>query len=1077
MTLGYGEDTREYLLGPDDEQTRIVPQCPVLAIQIDGVEVRALIDTGSQVSAVSESFYSANIGRFSKCPTLPLVGVTVTSATEKKATKVSRQFYANVHLQQVEEASTILVVPKLTVDCIIGIDILSRLKTKIDLENYELIFADPCNPTRTHRLRFTNPPSVEEQSTPMRHMIKNNCNEELVTDTEIEAKVASTLWSTEKERSTFIQLLKKHRRVFDKKPGRLTTYEHDLKVIPHNSFQAHSYPIPIAYRDSVDAEINRMLALGVIQRSKSPYCNPILVVIKKDNSVRLCLDARRINEILQPDNEQMETPEILFQECTGMPFISSLDLTSSFWQIPLTQRSRKYTAFTHRGKCYEFCVTPFGLRTSTASLVRGLQPVLSGLNNIINFVDDLLCMSETFEQHLEDLDDLFTRFHEHGLTINLNKSSFFRSEVKFLGHILTPKGIKPDPDKVKAIHEYPSPRNIKQLRGFFGLVNYYSKFTSRHASATVPLLDLIRKGVKWKWGEAEEMYFKNIKELFCNEVILRYPDKNRPFYIETDASEYALGAVLCQKDDSGEMGVLQFASRTLKGAEIGYFTTEKELLAIVWALQKFRSYILGSKVITTTDHAALTFLKECKLAHARLTRWTLAIQDYDMEVRHCPGEKNIVADTLSRPANPDIRENKQEVVIAALACGVTTELEALLTNLAEIQRRDASTNEIISSLENKIEVRNYQLKKEILYKNIGDTLRAVIPKQEVGKIITACHEMYGHAGAKKCYMIMRDDFYCKNLYRLTRVLIRTCESCQKNKVYTKGSFAEARSILPERPGDLVSLDFYGPLPTARYRMKHVLAIIDVFSKLIRLYPLQSATADATIRCLTNDYIPRFGKPKAALSDQGTQFTGEKWKNALEKLNIQRILTSIRHPQANPVERTNRELSRFFRTFLKTKHTAWTEYLTTIESCINEMHHETTGCIPILLHTGKQPEKPWEHLLRKPADLSTAVISQEDWIKLAQKNMRERRGKQTSEFNSKHRQTKYAVGDRVLVKALNVSNPEKKLIAKFMQLYEGPYEVQKVVWESSYIVKNIHNDKVRGQYHTRDIRPYYEPVRQ
>ena len=305
--------------------------------------------------------------------------------------------------------------------------------------------------------------------------------------------------------------------------------------------------------------------------------------------------------------------------------MSSLDLRSSFWQVPLTPESRKYTAFMHRGRCYEFCVTSFGLRTSTASLVRGLESVLKGLGYTINFVDDLLCMSEKFEDHMQHLDEVLTRFENHGLTLNLAKLAFFRQSVKFLGHILAPEGIRPDPSKIEAIHSFPAPKNTKQLRGFLGLINYYSKFTNEHGRATVPLLDLIRKGTKWKWGDKEEAAFKDTKTKFRESVILRYPNKTRPFYMQTDASVFALGAVLYQIDDKGEHGVLQFASRTLKGAELGYNITEKELLGVVWALGKFRSYLLSTNVIIVTDHAALTFLRECKLLHARLTRWSLAL--------------------------------------------------------------------------------------------------------------------------------------------------------------------------------------------------------------------------------------------------------------------------------------------------------------------------------------------------------------------------------------------------------------------------------------------------------------------
>ena len=245
----------------------------------------------------------------------------------------------------------------------------------------------------------------------------------------------------------------------------------------------------MAYREKVEKEIQKMLDIGIIQRSNSPYINPIVPVIIKDGSVRLCLDARKLNEILIEDWECPKPTEVLFQKCKGMQVMSS-----SFWQIPLHTNSKKYTAFQHRGKSYEFNMVPFELKTSTAALVRGLDHALQGIgDHVISFVDDTLITSDSTEQHLRHLDELLTRLEKSNLTLNLSKSSFFKKETKFLGFILTTDGIQPDPEKIQGIMEFPTPRNTKQLRGFLGLVNFYSKFSSKHAAETVPLLQLIKK--------------------------------------------------------------------------------------------------------------------------------------------------------------------------------------------------------------------------------------------------------------------------------------------------------------------------------------------------------------------------------------------------------------------------------------------------------------------------------------------------------------------------------------------------------------------------------------------------------
>ena len=265
----------------------------------------------------------------------------------------------------------------------------------------------------------------------------------------------------------------KYKNVFRKQLGRLTSYEHILKVKENQPFVSQSYPIPIAYREKVDEEIQRVLKMKIIQRSNSPYINALGPVIKKDGSVRLCLDARKLKEILIEDWECPEPVEILFQKCKGTKIMSSQDMTSSYWQVPLHSNSNQYTAFQYRGRSFEFNVVPFGLKTSTAALIRGLDQALQGLeDHVISFVDDTSITSKSTQQYLEYIEELLYHLEKCNLTINLNKSHFFSKETKFSGFILNTQGIKPEPEKVQAIQNFPSSKNRKQLRGFLGLVDF-----------------------------------------------------------------------------------------------------------------------------------------------------------------------------------------------------------------------------------------------------------------------------------------------------------------------------------------------------------------------------------------------------------------------------------------------------------------------------------------------------------------------------------------------------------------------------------------------------------------------------
>ena len=281
------------------------------------------------------------------------------------------------------------------------------------------------------------------------------------------------------------------------------------------------------------------------------------------------------------------------------------------------QSMRKFTfLFLYKGKCYEYKVTPYGLKTSTSALVRGSVQVLAGLHGfIISYVDDLLIASEREEDHLSHLNEVSKRLKENNITLNFQKCGFRKHETTFLGHIISAQGIRPDPDKIQAIRHFNFPTNRKQLQGFLGTINFSAKFSKDISKEIVPILELLKKGSKWCWEERHQAAFEKTKDLLSCEIMLYFPDQTKPYYLQTDASDYAIGAVLYQQD-LDNIKIIACGSRTLRVAE----TTEKELLALVWALLKYHGFLWGARIIHRTDHMALSFLQSCKLISKRLTR-------------------------------------------------------------------------------------------------------------------------------------------------------------------------------------------------------------------------------------------------------------------------------------------------------------------------------------------------------------------------------------------------------------------------------------------------------------------------
>ena len=329
------------------------------------------------------------------------------------------------------------------------------------------------------------------------------------------------------------------------------------------------------------------------------------------------------------------------------------------------------------------------------------------------------------------------------------------------------------------------------------------------------------------WYEKVQQAFNEIKLLFSSSVLLNYPETKKPFYLQTHARDVGLGAVLFQLDEDGHPCPIIYARRTLKGAELTYYTAEKELLAIVWALHKFRSYIMGGKIIIRVDHKAVTFLKTCKLLSGRLTRWIMAIQDYDISIEYCPGKNNLVADTLSRlpeQENATKMSNRDgKIILYALAKRPSSNLRNRLQNFAQEQKLDPILGQKIKDVEEK-KTTKYEIH-DLLYFVNGENERLCLTKGIIYDIIDECHKMYAHIGPLKVIKMLNDFFYYPKLPKIVRQRLASCDSCQKNKVINQTCFSEMKNYLPERPNGILTIDFYGPLPASKGGFKYILSTI------------------------------------------------------------------------------------------------------------------------------------------------------------------------------------------------------------------------------------------------------------
>lgn len=452
-----------------DETSDNLRLIPEIDAKIDSFDTTALLDSGSEVSCINEDTYNAVVKNNNMFPTFPVKGIHLRGAIGPRSPRITLQAYIPLKIEQNTFEVAALVVKNLVKPLILGADWLTLHKATISYETVTITLIQHNNnitiPFKTvHKVQNQQLlPDIINCET-LICTIEENPTSNKITENEEEIKEALDRTSLKDEQKKQLHsLLYTHRTVFSAKPGLSNAYEHQIQLHTDQPFIKRQYPIPVSLRPDVEKTLREMENDGIIERASSPYASPITIAKKKDGSIRICLDARNVNQLMLADSEAPEHVNDLLQRFAGCTYFSLIDLRMGFWQIPLHPESRKYTAFLYNGKSYVFKVMPFGIKTGIAAFTRAMDLVLGPevREYAVNYVDDLLVASPTFEQHLKHIDTVLTKLQNANMTVNIEKTNFCKSEIKFLGHILTGKGLQPDPSKIEAIRNFPAPQNVK----------------------------------------------------------------------------------------------------------------------------------------------------------------------------------------------------------------------------------------------------------------------------------------------------------------------------------------------------------------------------------------------------------------------------------------------------------------------------------------------------------------------------------------------------------------------------------------------------------------------------------------
>lgn len=446
------------------------------------------------------------------------------------------------------------------------------------------------------------------------------------------------------------QLCEEFADIFSDLPGKTQLVECSLDLVIEKPVHVPQYPIPLALRENVEKEVQEMLRMGIIEKSKSPYHAPIVVVKKPDNTIRLCIDFRELNKTLVFDSEPIPRIDVVLALVGKQKFFSKFDFTKGYWQVPMAPDSREKTAFSSMSGLYHFKYMPFGIKTAPAIFARLMRRVLGDLPNVHHYFDDVVIATSTWHEHMEALRLVFERIRNANLTIKPSKCEIGERTITFLGHRIGEAKVEPMLKTLDKILAAKRPTTKKAVQSFLGLTGYYRQFIPNYAEISKPLTDLTKKGQHHivSWGPTQEKAFTVLKDKLAASPILQTPDLSKPFVLRTDASSTSIGAVLLQNSGDDILHPVAYASRNLLPREARYSTIERECLALVWAVQKFHIYLCGKPFIIQCDHQPLRYLQSAKHVNNRVLRWSLLMQEYSFTVEYIKGSDNVGADYLSR---------------------------------------------------------------------------------------------------------------------------------------------------------------------------------------------------------------------------------------------------------------------------------------------------------------------------------------------------------------------------------------------------------------------------------------------
>lgn len=815
-------------------------------------------------------------------------------------------------------------------------------------------------------------------------------------------------------------------------------------------------------QDVLKTQLQELLDQEFIQPSKSPYGAPVLFVKKKTNDLRMCLDYRALNKGTIRNAYPLPRIDELLDRLHGATVFSALDLRSGYHQIRIADEDIPKTAFRTRYGAFEFRVLPFGLTNAPATFQRLMNDVFRPYLDqfVVVYLDDVMVWSKNEEEHENHLRIVLSLLREHKLYANRKKCNLFQRETDFLGHVVSAEGIKPDPRKLAAIRDWPTPKNATEVLSFHGLCNFYRRFVRNFSGIASPLTALTKKGQPFHWSDAEETAFCTLKTALLTTPILTPPDPGLPYTVITDASSFAVGGVLCQDQGHG-LQPIAFESCKLNAAQLNYAVHEKEMLAVVHCYQKWRHYLEGSRSVCITDHASLRHVLTQPTLSRRQARWMEFMARFDFTIEYAPGKDNVVADALSR--RPDHQLN---------AISTSTVDSAFKAALVAAYANDPALMEVPDGQH------GYSVRDGLIYRG----RRLCVPADNAIKsqIIRECHDIpiSGHLGRDKTVARIQRAYTWPGLYKDVRDYIRSCPVCQRTKPTNQAPAGALQPLpTPEYRWQQVTMDLITNLPKTPRGHDAIITFTDRLSKMVHFAPtVTEVDAPGVARIFFDSVFRLHGLPTTIVSDRDPRFTSNFWRCLFNLTGTKLGMSTAYHPETDgQSERTNRTLEDMLRAYVNNKHDDWDLHLTAAEFAYNDAMQASTKHTPFYLNYGQHPATPAVLLRKTEASPNQAT---DDFLETIRTSMREAKSalaaaqqRQKASEDRHRRDVEFEVGQLVRLSTAHLNlrgaGPAHKLRDKFI----GPFPIVAKINPVAYRLELPATMQIHPVFHISLLRPH------